>query len=66
MSCPACSALGITASCSLQTFGTPSGDMTLNATFDDVQSLVAGHSVQISDVRVGTVTGIRLRATGPR
>jgi phospholipid/cholesterol/gamma-HCH transport system substrate-binding protein len=53
-------ALGVTASCSLQTFGTPSGDLTLNATFDDVQSLVAGHSVQISDVRVGTVTGVEL------
>ncbi|WP_219471504.1 MCE family protein [Nonomuraea rhizosphaerae] len=54
-------ALSITASCSLQTLGAPAGDLTLNATFDDVQSLVAGHSVQISDVRVGTVTGIRLQ-----
>ncbi|MEV0228773.1 MCE family protein [Nonomuraea sp. NPDC050786] len=49
-----------TASCSLQTLGATTGDMTLYAVFDDVQSLVAGHSVQISDVRVGTVTGIRL------
>ncbi|MEV6148980.1 MlaD family protein [Nonomuraea sp. NPDC052129] len=54
-------ALGITASCSLQTLGATGGDLTINATFDDVQSLVAGHSVQISDVRVGTVTGIRLQ-----
>jgi phospholipid/cholesterol/gamma-HCH transport system substrate-binding protein len=54
-------ALSITASCSLQTLGAPSADLTINATFDDVQSLVAGHSVQISDVRVGTVTGIRLQ-----
>ncbi|MFA1548413.1 MCE family protein [Actinomadura chokoriensis] len=34
--------------------------MTLHATFDDVQSLVTGHSVQVADIRVGTVTGIRL------
>ncbi|MFG1702008.1 MCE family protein [Nonomuraea sp. M3C6] len=54
-------ALAVTASCSLQTLGATTGDLTLNATFDDVQSLVAGHSVQISDVRVGTVTGIRLQ-----
>ncbi|NUR92285.1 MAG: MCE family protein [Nonomuraea sp.] len=53
-------ALSITTSCSLQTLGSTGGDLTLNATFDDVQSLVAGHSVQISDVRVGTVTGIAL------
>ncbi|MGW0802786.1 MCE family protein [Nonomuraea sp. NPDC002799] len=53
-------ALGVTASCSLQTLGSTTGDMTLYAVFDDVQSLVAGHSVQISDVRVGSVTGIRL------
>ncbi|NUR90647.1 MAG: MCE family protein [Nonomuraea sp.] len=51
-------ALALTASCS--TLGATTGDLTLNAVFDDVQSLVAGHSVQISDVRVGTVTGIRL------
>ncbi|MEU8249148.1 MlaD family protein [Nonomuraea sp. NPDC048916] len=58
--CTAILALGITTSCSIQTLGSTSGDLTLNATFDDVQSLVAGHSVQIADVRVGTVTGIRL------
>jgi phospholipid/cholesterol/gamma-HCH transport system substrate-binding protein len=49
-----------TGGCSLQTIGAPSGDMVLTATFDDVQSLVVGHSVQVSDIRVGTVTGIRL------
>ncbi|MFI7124409.1 MCE family protein [Nonomuraea sp. NPDC050153] len=53
-------ALAVTASCSLQTLGATTGDLTLHAVFDDVQSLVAGHSVQISDVRVGTVTDIRL------
>lgn len=52
-------ALG-TAGCSLQTLGAPKGGTTLTATFDDVQSLTAGHSVQISDVKVGTVTGIEL------
>ena len=49
-----------TGGCSLQTIGAPQGDMTLHATFDDVQSLVTGHSVQVADIRVGTVTGVRL------
>ncbi|MBB6552677.1 MCE family protein [Nonomuraea rubra] len=53
-------ALTLAAGCSLQTLGATTGDLTLHAVFDDVQSLVAGHSVQIADVRVGTVTGIRL------
>ncbi|GAA4921759.1 phospholipid/cholesterol/gamma-HCH transport system substrate-binding protein [Nonomuraea thailandensis] len=56
----ALAALALAAGCSLQTLGATTGDMTLHAVFDDVQSLVAGHSVQIADVRVGTVTGIRL------
>ncbi|MFC4060010.1 MCE family protein [Planomonospora corallina] len=56
-----CLALALTlAGCGLQTLGAPSGDLTLSATFDDVQSLVAGHSVQIADVRVGSVTDIAL------
>ncbi|OLT11996.1 virulence factor Mce [Actinomadura sp. CNU-125] len=46
--------------CTLQTIGAPTGDMRLTAKFDDVQSLVVGHSVQISDIRVGTVVGIEL------
>ena len=33
---------------------------TLVATFDDVGDLVAGHSVQVADVRVGSITGIEL------
>ncbi|WP_084956408.1 MCE family protein [Thermoactinospora rubra] len=53
-------ALGMAAACSLQTLGAKTGDYTLTATFADVQSLVPGHSVQISDVRVGTVTGVAL------
>ncbi|MFI9551811.1 MCE family protein [Nonomuraea endophytica] len=54
-------ALAITTSCSLQALGGTSGDLTIHATFDDVQSLVTGHSVQVSDVKVGSVTEIRLQ-----
>lgn len=50
----------LTNGCSLQTLGATGGDLTLNATFDDVQSLVAGHSVQVADVKVGTVSAITL------
>ncbi|HEX2316279.1 MAG TPA: MCE family protein [Thermomonospora sp.] len=46
--------------CSIRTLGAPKGDLTLVATFDDTQQLVTGHSVQIADVKVGTVTGVRL------
>lgn len=46
--------------CSLQTLGAVKGDVTLTARFDDVQSLVPGHSVQLSDVPVGSVTAVRL------
>lgn len=51
---------GAATGCSVQTAGAPTGDLTVSATFDDVQSLVVGHSVQLSDVRIGTVTGVRL------
>lgn len=46
--------------CSLRTAGSPKGDLELTAVFDDVANLVVGHSVQVSDVPVGTVTGIEL------
>jgi phospholipid/cholesterol/gamma-HCH transport system substrate-binding protein len=36
------------------------GTMTLTATFDDVGDLVDGHAIQVADVRVGEITGIRL------
>jgi phospholipid/cholesterol/gamma-HCH transport system substrate-binding protein len=36
------------------------GAMKLTATFDDVGDLVKGHSVQVADVRVGHITGIKL------
>ncbi|MDX6744883.1 MCE family protein [Actinocorallia sp. A-T 12471] len=47
--------------CSLQTLGAPKGSLTLYAVFDDVQNLVPGHGVQMYDVRVGSVTDVRLR-----
>jgi phospholipid/cholesterol/gamma-HCH transport system substrate-binding protein len=46
--------------CSLRTAGSPKGDLELTAEFDDVANLVVGHSVQLADVPVGTVTGIEL------
>ncbi|TDC62449.1 MCE family protein [Actinomadura sp. GC306] len=46
--------------CSYQTAGAPKGDLTLTATFTDVQQLVAGHSVKMSDITVGSVTKVEL------
>ena len=46
--------------CSYQTAGAPKGDLTLNAWFTDVQGLVAGHSVKMSDVTIGSVTKVAL------
>lgn len=46
------------AACTLP--GQVGGPVELTATFDDVGDLVAGHSVQVADVRVGSVTGIEL------
>ena len=48
------------AACSVRTAGAPKGRLTLTATFDDAQNLVTGHSVQLSDIKVGTVTGVKL------
>ena len=53
-------ALVVTSACSLRTAGSPQGDLTLTARFDDVGELVVGHAVQIADVPVGTVTGVEL------
>lgn len=44
--------------CSLP--GSVTGDREITATFDDVGDLVVGHSVQIADVRIGSVTDIEL------
>ena len=48
------------AGCSIRTAGSPVGDTTLVARFDDVQHLVVGHTVRLADVPVGTVTSVRL------
>lgn len=45
-------------SCTLP--GRVEGPVELTATFDDVGDLVAGHSVQVADVRVGSITSIEL------
>lgn len=49
---------GALSSCSLP--GRVEGPVQLTATFDDVGDLVTGHSVQVADVRVGSITGIEL------
>lgn len=46
--------------CSIRTAGSPVGDTTLVARFDDVQHLVVGHTVRLADVPVGTVTAVEL------
>jgi phospholipid/cholesterol/gamma-HCH transport system substrate-binding protein len=46
--------------CSVQTVGAPSGDLTLYATFDDVQDLTRGHFVEVANVVVGSVGDIEL------
>lgn len=46
------------AGCSLP--GRVEGPMELTAVFDDVGDLVSGHSVQVADVRVGSIVGIEL------
>jgi phospholipid/cholesterol/gamma-HCH transport system substrate-binding protein len=50
----------VLSACSVRTAGAPQGDLTLTATFSDAQNLVSGHSVQMSDVKVGTVTKVEL------
>src|SRR5688572_1756472 len=40
--------------------GQVEGPVELTATFDDVGDLVSGHSVQVADVRVGSIIGIEL------
>lgn len=48
------------AGCSYKTAGSPGGGLKLAATFDDVQGLVAGHSVKMSDITIGSVTKVEL------
>jgi phospholipid/cholesterol/gamma-HCH transport system substrate-binding protein len=46
--------------CNYRTIGAPKGDLTLTAEFSDVQGLVAGHSVKMSDINVGSVLKVQL------
>jgi phospholipid/cholesterol/gamma-HCH transport system substrate-binding protein len=55
---------GTLSGCSPQTFHTPKGPLVVTADFGDVQNLVAGHSVKIADVPVGSVTKIALVGGG--
>jgi phospholipid/cholesterol/gamma-HCH transport system substrate-binding protein len=48
----------VSAGCTLP--GRVEGPIELTAVFDDVGDLVSGHSVQVADVRVGSITGIEL------
>jgi phospholipid/cholesterol/gamma-HCH transport system substrate-binding protein len=56
-SCVLAAAIGVS-SCTLP--GRVEGPVELTALFDDVGDLVSGHSVQVADVRVGSITGIEL------
>ena len=40
--------------------GNVGGSREITATFDDVGDLVSGHSVQVADVRIGSVVGVEL------
>jgi phospholipid/cholesterol/gamma-HCH transport system substrate-binding protein len=46
--------------CNYRTVGAPKGHLTLTAEFSDVQGLVAGHSVKMSDITIGSVTKVQL------
>lgn len=50
----------LASACTLETTGAVKGEHTYFARFDDVQELVIGHTVRISDVNIGTVLGIEL------
>ncbi len=52
--------VGATALSSCTLPGRVEGPVELTATFDDVGDLVSGHSVQVADVRIGSITGIKL------
>lgn len=52
--------LVFTSACSLNTLGAPTGSLQLTASFDDVAGLVPGHTVQTSNVVIGSVRKIEL------
>ncbi|MBO2447682.1 MCE family protein [Actinomadura barringtoniae] len=56
-----CGSLG---GCSIQTLHAPKGPLQISADFADVQNLVAGHSVKIADVAVGSVSKVSLVGSG--
>jgi phospholipid/cholesterol/gamma-HCH transport system substrate-binding protein len=60
----ACALVALTAmlagACTLETTGATKGEARFISRFDDVQELVVGHTVRISDVNVGTVLDIDL------
>lgn len=52
--------LGVVGASSCTLPGRVEGPVELTAIFEDVGDLVSGHSVQVADVRVGSITGIEL------
>ncbi len=60
---PACLLIAIgllLGACRIETASAPTGEVTLYATFDDVQDLTPGHDVQASNLAVGSVQHIDL------
>lgn len=53
--------LVVLAGCDVQTATAPRGDLTLFASFDDVQDLTRGHYVQMSNVVIGSVEALELK-----
>ena len=53
-------AIAATAGCDVRTATAPGGELTLWATFDDVQDLTRGNYVEINDVVVGSVGSLEL------
>jgi virulence factor Mce-like protein len=51
---------GLVAGCSPQTIGAPRDGYEVQARFETVENLVAGHAVRLADVPVGTVLGVEL------
>jgi phospholipid/cholesterol/gamma-HCH transport system substrate-binding protein len=52
--------VAVVGGCDLRTLGAKTGSMKLTAEFDDAQHLVPGHAVKVSDVQIGTITGVEL------
>lgn len=50
----------VASGCRLEMLGAPTGPLHLTATFDDARDLGPGHTVQVANVVVGSVTHVRL------